>query len=68
MSDAPTAPELLLVKPPQWDRALRYLSVVRRLSESSTRTRSDMAAAAAELGCGVANLYVLLGPARKRHT
>lgn len=61
MSDAPTAPELLLVKPPQWDRALRYLSVVRRLSESSTRTRSETAAAAAELGCGVANLYVLLG-------
>lgn len=61
MSDAPTAPELLSVKPPQWDRALRYLSVVRRLSESSTRTRSEVAAAAAELGCSVANLYVLLG-------
>jgi len=61
MSEAPTAPELLSVKPPQWDRALRYLSVVRRLSESSTRTRSEVAAAAAELGCGVANLYVLLG-------
>ena len=61
MSDAPIAPELLSVKSPQWDRALRYLSVVRRLSESSTRTRSEVAAAAAELGCGIANLYVLLG-------
>lgn len=61
MSDAPTAPELLSVKPPQWDQALRYLSVVRRLSESSTRTRSEVAAAAAELGCGVIHLYALLG-------
>lgn len=61
MSDAPTAPELLSVKPTQWDRALRYLSVVRRLSESSTRTRSEVAAAAAELGCGVIHLYALLG-------
>jgi len=61
MSEAPTAPELLSVKPPQWDRALRYLDVVRRLAESSTRTRSEVAAAAAELGCGVAYLYELLG-------
>ena len=61
MSDAPTAPELLSVELPQWDRALRYLSVVRRLSESSTRTRSEVAAAAAQLGCGVVHLYALLG-------
>jgi putative transposase len=61
MSDAPTAPDLLSVKPPQWDRALRYLSVVRRLFESSTRTRSEVAAAAMELGCGVVHLYSLLG-------
>ena len=61
MSGAPTAPELLSVAPPQWDRALRYLSVVRRLSESSTRTRSEVVAAAAELGCGVIHLYALLG-------
>lgn len=61
MSGAPTAPELLSVAPPQWDRALRYLSVVRRLSESSTRTRAEVAAAAAELGCGVIHLYALLG-------
>ncbi len=60
MSDAPTAPELLSVKPPQWDRALRYLSVVRRLAESSTRSRSEVGTAAAELGCGVAHLYALL--------
>ncbi|MHB8815504.1 MAG: Mu transposase C-terminal domain-containing protein [Steroidobacteraceae bacterium] len=61
MSGAPTAPELLSVAPPQWDRALRYLSIVRRLSESSTRTRAEVAAAAAELGCGVIHLYALLG-------
>jgi len=61
MSDAPTAPELLSVKPPHWDRALRYLNVVRRLAERSTRTRSEVATAAAELRCGVAHLYALLG-------
>jgi putative transposase len=61
MSGAPTAPELLSVAPPQWDRALRYFSVVRRLSESSTRTRAEVAVAAAELGCGTAHLYELLG-------
>jgi putative transposase len=61
MREAPTAPELLSVKPPHWDRALRYLSVVRRLSESSTRTRADVATAAAELGCGVVHLYSLIG-------
>lgn len=61
MSGTPTAPELLSVTPPQWDRALRYLSVVRRLSESTTRTRSEVAAAAVELGCGTAHLYDLLG-------
>ena len=61
MSGAPTAPELLSVTPPQWDRALRYLGVVRRLVESSIRTRSEVAAAAAELGCGIAHLYELLG-------
>ena len=60
MSDAPTAPELLSVKPTQWDRALRYLSVVRRLAESSTRTRSEVSAAATELSCSVAHLYLLL--------
>ena len=61
MSGAPTAPELLSVAPPQWERALRYLRVVQRLSESSTRKRIEVAAAAAELSCGVAHLYELLG-------
>lgn len=60
MSGAPTAPELLSVASPQWDRALRYLSVVQRLSESSTRTRAEVASAAAELGCGVIHMYALL--------
>jgi len=61
MSNAPTAPELLSVKPPHWDRALRYLNVVRRLVADSSRTRAEVEAAAAELGCGTAHLYVLLG-------
>jgi putative transposase len=61
MSEAPTAPELLSVKPPQWDQALRSLQVVRRLAESSARTRFEVATAAAELGCGVVQLYKLLG-------
>jgi putative transposase len=61
MSGTPTAPELLSVTPPQWDQALRYFGVVRRLSENSTRTRAEVAAAAAELGCGVIHLYALLG-------
>lgn len=61
MSDAPTAPELLSVKPPQWDRALRYLNVVQRLAASSSRTRTEVQRAAAELGCGVVHLYSLIG-------
>jgi putative transposase len=60
MSTAPTAPELLSVKPPQWDRALRYLSVVQRLATSSSRTRTEVKSAAAELGCGVVHLYSLI--------
>jgi putative transposase len=53
MSNAPTAPELLSVKPPHWDRALRYLNVVRRLGADSSRTRAEVEAAAAELGCAI---------------
>jgi putative transposase len=60
MSTAPTAPDLLSVKPPHWDRALRYWRVIQRLGRSPTRTRSEMAAAAAELGCGIAHVYALL--------
>ncbi len=47
--------------PRQLELALRYLSDVRRRSESSTRTRAEVAAAAAELGCGVIHMYALLG-------
>jgi putative transposase len=61
MSDAPTAPELLSVKSPHWDQALRCLSVVQRLLASSTRTRAEVEAAAAELDCGVVHVYSLLG-------
>jgi putative transposase len=61
VSETPTAPELLSVRPPHWDRSLRYLPVVRRLATSLTRTRKDVEAAAAELGCGVVHLYSLIG-------
>jgi putative transposase len=61
VSATPTAPELLSVKPPQWDRALRYLSVVQRLAASTSRTRREVQSAAAELGCGVVHLYSLIG-------
>jgi putative transposase len=61
MSETPTAPELLSVKSPHWDRALRYLPVVRRLAESTTRTLADVETAAAELGCSGVHLYSLIG-------
>jgi putative transposase len=61
MSETPTAPELLSVKPPHWDRALRYLPVVRRLAESATRTLADVETAAAELSCSAVHLYALIG-------
>lgn len=66
MSDAPTAPELLSVEPPQWDRALRYLSVVRRLSESSARTRSEVAASFICMPCWAAIKQIRVSPAYYR--
>jgi putative transposase len=61
MSETPTAPELLSVKPPHWDRALRFLPVVRRLIDNSARTLTDVESAAADLGCSTAYLYRLMG-------
>lgn len=43
-----------------WDEARRCLPVIRRLAENAARTRSDVLAAAAELGCGPTHAYALL--------
>lgn len=43
-----------------WDEARRCLPVIRRLAENSARKRSDVLAAAAELGCGPTHAYALL--------
>lgn len=43
-----------------WDEARRCLPVIRGLAENSTRKRSDIVAAAAELGCGPTHVYALL--------
>ncbi|WP_354079432.1 Mu transposase C-terminal domain-containing protein [Bradyrhizobium sp. S3.5.5] len=43
-----------------WDEARRCLPVIRRLAEHSARKRSDIVAAAAELGYGPTHVYALL--------
>jgi putative transposase len=55
-----SAPDLTVVSPADWELARRYLPVIRRLAESPTRSRSDVAAAATELGCGPTRVYSLL--------
>lgn len=55
-----SAPELSLVDAAGWEEARRYLPVIRGLAENPARTRRDVTAAAAELGCGVTHAYALL--------
>lgn len=55
-----SAPELSTVDAAAWDEARRCLPVIRRLAENAARTRNDMLAAAAELGCGPTHAYALL--------
>jgi putative transposase len=55
-----TAPEILAVSPEAWELARRRLPIVRRLAENIDRTRSDVDAGAAELGCSTTHLYKLL--------
>jgi putative transposase len=43
-----------------WDEARRNLPVIRRLAENAARERTDVLAAAAELGCGPTHVYALL--------
>lgn len=55
-----SAPEISTIDVAAWDEARRCLPVIRRLAENSARTRSDVQAAAAELGCGPTHAYALL--------
>ncbi|MGE3743703.1 MAG: Mu transposase C-terminal domain-containing protein [Geminicoccaceae bacterium] len=55
-----SAPELSMIDAAAWDEARRCLPVIRRLAENAARTRSDVLAAAAELGCGPTHAYALL--------
>lgn len=55
-----SAPDLSTVDAAAWDEARRCLPVIRRLAENPARTRRDVVAAAAELGCGPTHAYALL--------
>ena len=55
-----TAPELTKVPEAAWEEARRCLPVIRRLAESSDRTRAEVKAAAAELGYGPTHVYSLI--------
>lgn len=61
MSDmGSSSPELLSVSSVQWEKARRCLPVIRQLMDNHQRTRAEVAAAAAELGCGPTHVYALL--------
>lgn len=55
-----SAPEISMVDVAAWDEARRYLPVIRLLAVNAARKRSDVLAAAAELGCGPTHVYALL--------
>lgn len=55
-----SAPELSTVDAAAWDEARRCLPVIRQLAENPARKRSDVLAAAADLGCGPTHAYALL--------
>jgi len=55
-----SAPDLSMVEAAAWNEARRCLPVIRRLAENTARTRSDVLAAAAELGYGPTHAYALL--------
>lgn len=60
MSTLRSAPELSSVSTAQWEEARRALPVIRGLADHTTRTRVDVKAAAASLGCGATHVYALL--------
>lgn len=49
-----------MVSAAEWDRARRYLPIIQRLAKNPSRSRDDAVAAAAELGCSRAHVYMLL--------
>jgi putative transposase len=55
-----SAPEISMVDVAAWDEARRNLPVIRRLAENPARKRTDVLAAADELGCGPTHVYALL--------
>ncbi len=55
-----SALDLSMIEAAAWDEARRCLPVIRRLAENPARTRSDVLAAAAELGYGPTHAYALL--------
>ena len=55
-----SAPEISMIDVAAWDEARRSLPVIRRLAENSARKRTDVLAAAAELGYGPTHVYALL--------
>ena len=55
-----STPDLSMIDAAAWDEARRCLPVIRRLAENPVRTRSDVVAAAEELGCGPTHAYALL--------
>ena len=60
MNELHPASELTAVGNAQWDEARRYLPAIQRLASSPNRTRAEVVAAAAELGCSTTQFYVLL--------
>ncbi len=55
-----SAPDVTMVGAAAWDEARRCLPVIRRLAENPARTRGDVVAGAAEIGCGPTHAYALL--------
>lgn len=60
MTDTRTASDLTLVDAHQWEEARRCLPLIQRLVEQPRRSTQDVLAAAAELGCCLAHVYVLM--------
>lgn len=60
MTNARNEEELSGVASGQWEEARRMLPVVRELANNPQRTREQVRAAAAKLGCGPTHLYALL--------
>jgi putative transposase len=60
MSDAPTAPDLSAIPESAWAEARRCFPVIHRLIDTPRRRRSQVIAAAAELGLSRSQVYKLL--------